>query len=140
VSACPLCAADGGEVLWRDDRLRVIAIADVDHPAFLRVVWQAHVAEMTDLDVADREHVMAAVWATESALRDCVRPDKVNLASFGNVVPHLHWHVIARWRDDPHFPNAVWGPRMRESARPPLPGLARDMRLRLAELLGPGDR
>jgi diadenosine tetraphosphate (Ap4A) HIT family hydrolase len=38
-------------------------------------------------------------------------PDKINLASLGNVVPHLHWHVIPRFADDPHFPNPVWGVR-----------------------------
>jgi diadenosine tetraphosphate (Ap4A) HIT family hydrolase len=37
-----------------------------------------------------------------------VRPDKINLASLGNVVPHLHWHVIPRWRDDSHFPAPIW--------------------------------
>jgi diadenosine tetraphosphate (Ap4A) HIT family hydrolase len=136
VSTCPLCATDGGEVLWSDDRLRVIAVADADHPVFLRVVWQAHVAEMTDLGAADRAHLVDAVWAAESALRDTVQPDKVNLASFGNVVPHLHWHVIARWRDDPHFPNAVWGPRLRDTVRSCPSDFASVVRARLAAALG----
>ncbi len=38
----------------------------------------------------------------------------LNLASFGNVVPHLHWHLIPRYLDDRHFPQPVWGPRQRE--------------------------
>ena len=37
-----------------------------------------------------------------------MRPDKVNLASLGNMVPHLHWHVIPRWKNDPWFPDSVW--------------------------------
>jgi diadenosine tetraphosphate (Ap4A) HIT family hydrolase len=40
-------------------------------------------------------------------------PLKINLASFGNMTPHLHWHVIPRWADDAHFPQPVWGPRQR---------------------------
>jgi diadenosine tetraphosphate (Ap4A) HIT family hydrolase len=36
------------------------------------------------------------------------QPDKINLACLGNVVPHLHWHVIPRWRDDSHFPAPIW--------------------------------
>ena len=38
-----------------------------------------------------------------------LQPDKINLASFGNMVPHLHWHVIPRFKDDMHFPNPIWG-------------------------------
>lgn len=108
-SACPLCAGDGGEVVWRDATLRVVLPDEPDYPGFTRVVWNAHVAEMTDLPVARREHLMRVVFAVERAQREALAPDKVNLASLGNVVAHLHWHVIPRWRDDRHFPQPVWG-------------------------------
>ena len=52
---------------------------------------------------------MRVVCAVERAQREALAPDKVNLASLGNVVAHLHWHVIPRWRDDRHFPQPVWG-------------------------------
>lgn len=100
-------------MLWRDARCRVIQAGDADYPAFLRVIWQAHVAEMTDLDGADRAHLLAVVLASEQALRDVLRPHKVNLASLGNQVPHLHWHVIPRFAGDAHFPDPVWAPRRR---------------------------
>jgi diadenosine tetraphosphate (Ap4A) HIT family hydrolase len=77
-------------------------------PGFCRVVWQQHVAEMSDLTAAERQHLLAVLHATELAVRAAVRPDKVNLASLGNLVPHLHWHVIPRWRDDSHFPAPIW--------------------------------
>jgi diadenosine tetraphosphate (Ap4A) HIT family hydrolase len=48
------------------------------------------------------------VFAVEAALREIAQPDKINLASLGNVVPHLHWHVIPRWADDVNFPDAIW--------------------------------
>ena len=107
--ACPLCREPGGELVWCDDRVRVILPEEPDYPGFTRVVWQAHVAEMTDLAPADRDRLMAVVWQVEGALRAVLAPDKVNLASFGNVVPHLHWHVVPRWSDDRHFPQPVWG-------------------------------
>jgi diadenosine tetraphosphate (Ap4A) HIT family hydrolase len=52
---------------------------------------------------------MAVVFATERgrAARG-LQPDKINLASLGNMVPHLHWHVVPRWRDDSHFPAPIW--------------------------------
>jgi len=112
---CPLCAEDGGTVLWRNAQLRVIRVNDPDYPGFCRIVWQAHVREMSDLAPAERQQLMAAVFAVESVIRELFAPDKINLASFGNMVPHLHWHVIPRWRDDRHFPEPVWGQVQRQA-------------------------
>ena len=110
---CELCEQDGGVLVWRDDTLRVIRASDDDHPAFYRVIWQAHVAEWTDLVPSDRSRIMQAVAKVESTLRQHVQPDKVNLASLGNVVPHLHWHVIARYKWDARWPAPVWAPKTR---------------------------
>lgn len=116
---CPLCQQDGGALLWRGSHLRVIEVDDPDYPGFTRVVWNAHIAEMTSLSTHGRELLMRAVWAVEQAQRDVLHPDKVNLAALGNVVPHLHWHVIPRWRDDRHFPDAIWAaPRVAPGAEP----------------------
>ncbi|MGQ9685997.1 MAG: HIT family protein, partial [Thiobacillaceae bacterium] len=90
---CPLCAADGGEVLWRDDLCRVVWVEDPDYPGYCRVILNDHVREMTDLPQAERCRLMAVVFALEAAVREVLQPDKVNLASLGNQVPHLHWHV-----------------------------------------------
>lgn len=106
---CPLCGDDAARVLWRNERVRVIAADEPDYPGFSRVIWGAHVREMSQLDAPDREHLWQVVHVVETALRDILVPDKINLASLGNVVPHLHWHVIPRWHDDRTFPNPVWG-------------------------------
>lgn len=63
---------------------------------------------MTDLVPAERTRFMNAVFATEAALRELLGPDKINLASLGNVTAHLHWHVIPRYRGDRHFPLPIW--------------------------------
>jgi diadenosine tetraphosphate (Ap4A) HIT family hydrolase len=114
--SCELCAQDGGAVLWRDGRCRVVLVEDPDYPGYCRVIWNAHVKEMTGLSAGERRHCMDVVFAVEAQLREVLKPDKVNLASFGNVTPHVHWHVIPRFRDDPHFPNPVWGSRTQERA------------------------
>ena len=112
---CPLCTPDAERVLWQDARLRVIRVPDPDYAGYLRVIWSQHVPEMSDLAPAEREHLMQVLMAVEACLRELMRPDKINLASFGNMVPHLHWHVIARFRDDRHFPQPIWGPAQRDS-------------------------
>jgi diadenosine tetraphosphate (Ap4A) HIT family hydrolase len=131
--ACELCESEGGELLWRDARCRVVLVDEAGYPGYCRVIWQAHVAEMSELNSEERSHLMRIVFEVEAGLREGLRPDKVNLASLGNVVPHLHWHVIPRFRDDPHFPNPIWGAHMRQPA-PRSTDLAAARRLLAARL------
>lgn len=107
--SCELCDGVGGELIWQDAKCRVVRVEDSDYPAFCRVIWREHKTEMSELEPTDRAHLMQMVFAVESALREFLRPDKVNLASLGNMTAHLHWHVIPRFRDDRHFPQPVWG-------------------------------
>jgi len=121
---CPLCESPGGALLWRNDLCRVVYADEPDYPGFLRVILNAHVKEMSDLNAAEQQALIQVVFAAEAALVEVMQPDKVNLASLGNVVPHLHWHVIPRFRDDPHFPNPVWGARLRSAPHAAPPDLA----------------
>ena len=116
VPTCELCESPGGDVLWQSALVRVVAVEDADYPGFCRVILNRHVAEMTDLPESEQHALMRTVFAVEAALRALLHPDKVNLASLGNVVPHLHWHVIPRFRDDRHFPAPVWAPAARSEA------------------------
>lgn len=112
--SCELCSGPGGALLWQSEDCRVIRVDDRHYPGFCRVVWNAHVREMSDLDPDDRLRLMRIVIAVERVVRELFFPDKINLASFGNMVPHLHWHIIPRWVDDRHFPEPIWGAAHRE--------------------------
>ena len=134
-ATCPLCDAEGGALVWRGERLRVIRADEAGFPAFYRVVWNAHVAEFSDLNAADRQHCMDVVTIVEQALRQHLQPTKINLAALGNMVPHLHWHVIARFDWDSHFPAPVWAAPQRTRAtdqeaalRERLPGMEARLR------------
>ena len=118
-AGCPLCDGLGRALVWQGRNARVIRAQEEGFPAFYRVVWTAHAAEFTDLNAAERTECMELVAAVERVLRDRLSPDKVNLAALGNMVAHLHWHVIARWRWDSHFPGSVWAAvqRPRDPAR-----------------------
>ncbi len=135
---CPLCEGDGGRLVLRAGRFRVIHAEEAGFPGFYRLVWGDHVAEFSDLPAADRAGCMEAVAAIEQAMREHLQPAKINLAALGNMVPHLHWHLIARYPWDSHFPAPVWA-----AARQPahaarldevaarLPALETDLRQRL---------
>ena len=105
-------------MLWRDELCRVVRVDEPAYPGFVRVILNRHAREMGDLEPAERDRLMAVVFAVEAAVRETMQPDKMNLASLGNMTPHVHWHIVPRYRDDRHFPNPIWGAAQREAAVP----------------------
>jgi diadenosine tetraphosphate (Ap4A) HIT family hydrolase len=90
-------------------------VNDSDLPGFCRVIWNQHVSEMTSLSYSEREHLMSLVFAVEEAVRHVMQPDKMNIAALGNMVPHIHWHVIPRYKDDAFFPGSAWSERTQQT-------------------------
>ncbi len=138
---CALCDAPGGRVLVQAGRWRLIHAEEAGFPAFYRVVWQEHVREFSELGAAERHECMDVVAAVEDALLRHLRPAKVNVAALGNMVPHLHWHVVARFDWDSHFPAPLWAaprrstdPALLEQVGAKLPALEEDLRTRLRRL------
>lgn len=105
---CELCRTRHPREFWRNEIAYAIDASDEMNPGFIRIIAVDHVAEMTDMSNVEAAAIMALVLTTEKAMRRIMNPDKVNLASLGNMVPHVHWHIIARWKDDPFFPNSIW--------------------------------
>lgn len=116
---CVLCKDElkpnEGQLVWRGDDCRIILVNDPALPGFCRVIWNRHIAEMTDLTPGEREHLMALVFAVEEAIRKVMNPDKVNIAALGNMVPHIHWHVIPRYKDDAFFPGSAWSSKTQQT-------------------------
>ena len=136
---CELCASTGGECLWQNTLCRIVSVGDPDYPGFCRVILNRHAAEMSDLPSAEQQELMRIVFTVEAVVRDVVKPDKINLASLGNMVPHVHWHVIPRWREDRCFPNPIWAPSQRTSTVIPVadgPTLVRLLATELTKRLG----
>ena len=122
--ACELCREAGGALVFQSRHWRVIRAEDEAFPAFFRVVWRAHVPVWSDLSLVHQAEVMGVVTAVERVLRETLAPAKINLASLGNMTPHLHWHVIARFQWDSRFPSPVWAAPAREVSPPPVERLA----------------
>ncbi|EXJ14347.1 HIT domain-containing protein [Imhoffiella purpurea] len=77
--------------------------------------------------VRDETDRLAAFVESEFA------PDKLNIATIGNLVPQLHIHVIARYRSDPCWPAPVWGrPERRDYEH----GQVERLRARVLETMG----
>lgn len=108
---CPLCKdhPDQSQVLFSNDLYKIVIVDDPNYVGYLRVITKAHIKELSDLSDQDNQAIYRVVLMCEKILRKLFNPEKVNLASFGNMTPHVHWHIIPRFREDLHFPNPIWG-------------------------------
>jgi diadenosine tetraphosphate (Ap4A) HIT family hydrolase len=112
---CVLCAKQNYPTIWADGFCRVILINDQNYPGYCRVDLISHKKEMSDLFDEEKLKLMRVVFKLESLINIFLKPDKINLASLGNIIPHVHWHVIPRFKEDRHFPKSIWSESQRMS-------------------------
>ena len=82
---------------------------DANHPWLVLVPRVADIVELIELDPAQRAQLTTEIDAACHALKALFKPDKLNVAALGNLVPQLHVHVIARYKTDIAWPRPVWG-------------------------------
>ncbi len=70
--------------------------------------------ELSDIPFDIKLEMFGLIEEIERALREFYNPDKINIASFGNMLPHMHWHIIARFQNDPYFPKTTWEEPVRD--------------------------
>ena len=127
---CRLCREEGGALVWSGADCRIVQVNDTSLPGFCRVIWHHHIAEMSALNHAQRNLLMRIAFGVEEIVTSAMKPLKINLASLGNQVPHLHWHIIPRYEDDPYFPDSIWSEKHRDTN-----GVVAFKRQAMAELL-----
>ena len=83
---------------------------------WVKIFSQKPYKELSDCDEATRHALLEAMLMVENSMLSYYTPDKINIAIFGNYLPHLHIHVMARFKEDSHFPESMWGVKQRESS------------------------
>jgi diadenosine tetraphosphate (Ap4A) HIT family hydrolase len=104
----PQLAADTFEI-GRLELSRVLLMNDSRFPWLILVPEKPDLVELVDLGNTDLSRLAGEIRRASLALRECFAPDKLNVAALGNMVPQLHVHVIARFRNDSAWPRPVWG-------------------------------
>ena len=94
---------------------RVLLMNDARYPWLILVPRRNGQSEILDLDSSDQHQLFTEITLASRIVRTCFTPDKLNIAALGNVVPQLHIHVIARYKQDFSWPLPVWGLGERES-------------------------
>ncbi|MDB6060552.1 MAG: hypothetical protein JWM78_655 [Verrucomicrobiaceae bacterium] len=88
---------------------RVLLCNDSQYPWLILVPRRADVVELFQLSRIDQQQLLDEISAVSAALAGHFRADKMNVAALGNVVPQLHVHIIARFKEDAAWPRPVWG-------------------------------
>lgn len=90
-----------------------IELHDSEIP-WLKIFTQTPHKEFSECSRAEKEMIWGCLDIIEKAMLEYFKPDKINIASFGNMVPHVHWHIMARYKEDSYFPEPMWGTKQRE--------------------------
>lgn len=88
---------------------RVLLLNDANYPWLVLVPRREEVIELFELSRIDQQQLLDEIAQVSAALAGHFRADKMNVAALGNVVPQLHVHIIARYRNDAAWPKPVWG-------------------------------
>jgi diadenosine tetraphosphate (Ap4A) HIT family hydrolase len=111
MSNCPICAKWQDEPLLRIVELEICYVSlnrDQFFPGYVFVFTKRHVTELFHLDRTTREAMMEEVNSVAEALYSIYKPDKINYELLGNMAPHMHWHLIPRFRGEPLWPRPIW--------------------------------
>ncbi|MBC8494327.1 MAG: HIT family protein [Candidatus Thioglobus sp.] len=82
---------------------------------WVKIFTQRKIKEFSECTLEEKTEIFRIIDITEKLMLSYFKADKINIASFGNLLPHVHWHVMARFEQDSYFPEPMWGKKQRES-------------------------
>lgn len=111
---CQLCERENYQqnIIYETENFVILFVLEQNFYPLLRIICKNHYKELSDLPEFLQQELFALINKCEKIFLQTTaispKPDKINIASLGNYVPHLHFHVIARWQNDLHFPDSIW--------------------------------
>jgi diadenosine tetraphosphate (Ap4A) HIT family hydrolase len=81
---------------------------------WLKIFTHQQAKEMTDCEAETQQEIFRVLLILEKAMLEYFQPEKINIASFANYLPKVHWHIMARYKTDSYFPEPMWGKKQRD--------------------------
>ena len=101
-------------LLYENERIR-IETEESEIP-WLKIFTQHPYKEMSEVPSHIKQEIYSLLDSIEKEMLSYYQPKKINIASFGNYLPHVHWHIMARFEEDSYFPEPMWGEKQREAS------------------------
>lgn len=100
-------------IIYKNDLIK-IDITEHEIP-WLKIFTIKNIKEFSQCDMATKSEIWRCLDICEKEMLSYFEPEKINIASFGNYCPHVHFHIQARFKEDSYFPEPTWGIKQRES-------------------------
>ncbi|MDR1976420.1 MAG: HIT domain-containing protein [Campylobacteraceae bacterium] len=120
------------EAIFENGFIRVLK--EESHIPWLKIFTAVPYKELTDCPEELRHALYRSTEIVEKHMRSYYAPAKINIAMFGNYLPHLHIHIMSRFKEDAFFPEPMWGKKQRDPSlalpdeEPFLEGLVEELR------------
>jgi len=100
------------DIIYEDNLIKV-EIEPFEIP-WVKIFTQEDIKEFSQCSKELRLYIFDVINIVETTMLDELKCDKINIASFGNYCPHVHFHVQARYKNDSYFPEPTWGVKQRD--------------------------
>ncbi len=100
------------KIIYQNDLIK-IEIEPFEIP-WLKIFTQKKIKEFSQCDIKTKDSILNALDVIEKEMLSYFNTTKINIASFGNYVPHVHFHIQARFENDSFFPEPTWGKKQRD--------------------------
>ena len=100
-------------ILYENDNIKIEV--EKNEIPWLKIFTQHPYKEMSEVPTEVKFEIYDLLDVIEKEMLAYYKPKKINIASFGNYLPHVHWHIMARFEEDSFFPEPMWGSKQRET-------------------------
>ncbi len=99
-------------IIFENEIIRIEA--EESEIPWLKIFTQEPYKEMSHVPPDVRQEIYTMLDEIEKQMLTYYKPEKINICSFGNYLPEVHWHIMARFKEDSFFPESMWGKKQRE--------------------------
>lgn len=97
-----------------ENALIFIEVEESEIP-WLKIFTSKPYREFSDCPKDVKEEIWRVLDVIEKQMISYYKPTKINISSFGNYLPHVHFHIQARFKEDSYFPEPMWGKKQRDA-------------------------
>lgn len=115
-----------------ENELIYIEVEESEIP-WLKIFTQQSAKELTECNATTQKEIFRILLLIEQSMLEFYQPEKINIASFANYLPKVHWHIMARFKNDSYWPEPVWGEKQR-AAELALPSIENFTKMILSQL------
>ena len=101
------------EIIYENEFLYITQ--EISSIPWLKIFSKQDCKELSECDKKTKESLFDIMDKIEKVMISYYKPQKINIAMFGNYLPKLHIHIMARFKEDSHFPEPMWGKKQRDA-------------------------